>query len=879
VALCVSVESSQAACGFAPGPGNDQYSCTNGTGPGLTDLLGSNTLTFPALGGGTIAGNVTFGGGNDAVLMGSGGILGVLDEGAGTDRLVITGGRIDGGVQQGAGIDDFRMSGGTIQSLNQGDGLDTFTMSSGRIIDFFDDGDVATMTGGRIGRVNMKLDDNTFLMSDGIIDRNLVTGLGRDVIVISGGTIGGNISTSSGVDSVTVSGGSIGNGIKTGEGDDRFNWSGGIIYNTIQLEGGNDTASLSNLTRGNNGGMTQLSGGSGADSLTLSNVFADGMPRFDSWESIAATNGTQLMFGGNLTLGDADTGTGTLSVDSSSTIFAGGSNAAISPFAPGQLANVFNAGRLDLTNDSGTSDSLTVNGNYTGQGGYLLLDTVLGADGSPSDKLVISGGTASGSTGISIVNQGGLGGLTTQDGILVVQGINGANTGSGTFGLDTNVAAGAYEYYLFKGGLTSGSAENWYLRSALVNGAVAPAPETIPGSEAVEPSTPPTEPPPPPPAPTPPPEQSATEPPVLAADAAPTAVPPPPAAPAPDAAVAPFVALPVDEADAPSGASRVSGNVVPLYRLEVPTYAVIAPAAREAVMSTLGTFHDRRGDQGMVDAEGAVSAGWLRAFGQSTRQTWSGTVDPSIDGDLHGIQAGVDLFGAESAGGQRDVGGLFFGYADREADVRGQALGWNNLKTGRLDLDATSVGGYWSHIGPSGWYLDGVVMGTWFGGDSRSTRGVGIDIAGSAVTLSLEGGVPIALSESWSIEPQAQLIWQHLSLDNQADRYSSVAFDDDDGITGRIGARLQGSYQLGGGTLRPYLKANLWHEFNGTDDVTFGADPIRTEQGGTSLELGGGVTYDFTRSLSAFATASYAFDVDGSRLRTVAGNIGLRLTW
>lgn len=50
------------------------------------------------------------------------------------------------------------------------------------------DGDRAIMTGGRIGRVNMKLDDNLFGMSGGIIDRNLVTGFGNDPIVLSAGT-------------------------------------------------------------------------------------------------------------------------------------------------------------------------------------------------------------------------------------------------------------------------------------------------------------------------------------------------------------------------------------------------------------------------------------------------------------------------------------------------------------------------------------------------------------------------------------------------------------------------------------------------------------------------------------------------------------------
>ena len=38
--------------------------------------------------------------------------------------------------------------------------------------------------------------------------------------------------------------------------------------------------------------------------------------------------------------------------------------------------------------------AFTINGNYTGVGGTMALNTVLGGDGSPSDRLVISGGTA-----------------------------------------------------------------------------------------------------------------------------------------------------------------------------------------------------------------------------------------------------------------------------------------------------------------------------------------------------------------------------------------------------------------------------------------------------------------------------------------------------
>ena len=137
------------------------------------------------------------------------------------------------------------MTGGVIQSLSQGDNLDTFSMSNGRIIDFFEDGDHAVMTGGRIGRVNMKLDDNFFDMSGGMIDRNLVAGFGNDTIILSNGTIGGNISVSGGTDSVTVTGGSVGGSVLTSFGADTFTWDGGgIIYGAVDLGGDDDTATL-----------------------------------------------------------------------------------------------------------------------------------------------------------------------------------------------------------------------------------------------------------------------------------------------------------------------------------------------------------------------------------------------------------------------------------------------------------------------------------------------------------------------------------------------------------------------------------------------------------------------------------------------------------
>ncbi len=318
---------------------------------------------------------------------------------------------------------------------------------------------------------------------------------------------------------------------------------------------------------------------------------------------------------------------------------------------------------------------------------------------------------------------------------------------------------------------------------------------------------------------------------------------------------------------------------MPLYRIEVPIYSVIGPAARQTALATLGTFHERRGEQGVVNSRENFSAAWGRAFGQSTEQSWDGTVDPSIDGNLYGIQAGLDILGWEHDNGHRDIAGLFFGYSNLDADVKGQAVGWNGVNVGSLNLDTTSFGGYWTHIGPGGWYLDGVLMGSWFGGDATSDRGVGIDIDGTGFTASLEGGYPIPLSESWTIEPQAQIIWQNISLDDQSDAFSDVGFDNDDGFTGRLGFRMQGKYQTSAGLFQPYVKANLWHGFSTTDSVLFGPDAITTEGELTSLELGAGIVHDFTEKVSAFAVADYTFDVDGAEQKIFEGNIGLTVKW
>ena len=65
--------------------------------------------------------------------------------------------------------------------------------------------------------------------------------------------------------------------------------------------------------------------------------------------------------------------------------------------------------------------------------------------------------------------------------------------------------------------------------------------------------------------------------------------------------------------------------------------------------------------------------------------------------------------------------------------------------TGSMNLDAWSAGGYWTHVGPGGWYLDAVLQGTWYGG-SASTQFARLNTDGTGFIASLEGGYPFAFA-------------------------------------------------------------------------------------------------------------------------------------
>ncbi|WP_145514957.1 autotransporter outer membrane beta-barrel domain-containing protein [Yersinia massiliensis] len=124
--------------------------------------------------------------------------------------------------------------------------------------------------------------------------------------------------------------------------------------------------------------------------------------------------------------------------------------------------NVENRGNLIMPNalTGGDFGTFTIDGNYTGDNGTVVFNTILAGDASITDRLVITGNTA-GQSFVTVNNIGG-NGARTAEGIKIID-VGGDSAGQ--FTLNGRAVAGAYEYFLYQGSVSSPADGDWYLRT------------------------------------------------------------------------------------------------------------------------------------------------------------------------------------------------------------------------------------------------------------------------------------------------------------------------------------------------------------------------------------------------------------------------------
>ncbi|EAB1511538.1 fibronectin-binding autotransporter adhesin ShdA [Salmonella enterica] len=470
--------------------------------------------------------------------------------------------------------------------------------------------------------------------------------------------------------------------------------------------------------------------------------------------------------------------------------------------------DLINMGTMTSGSSASTpGNTLYVDGNYTGNGGSLYLNTVLGDDDSATDKLVITG-DASGTTDLYINGIGN--GAQTTNGIEVVD-VGGTST-SDAFVLKNEVNASLYTYRLY----WNESDNDWYLASKAQSDDDSGGDVTPPDDDSdVTPSD--------------------------------------------DGDDGGNVTPPDD-----------GGDVAPQYRADIGAYMGNQWMARNLQMQTLydregSQYRNADGSvwarfkagkaeseavSGNIDMDSNYSqfqlGGDILAWGNGQQSVTVGVMASYINADTDSTgNRGADGSQFTSSG---NVDGYNLGvYATWFADAQ------------------THSGAYVDSWYQYGFYNNSVESGD-AGSESYDSTANAVSLeTGYRYDIALSNGNTVSLT------PQAQVVWQNYSADSVKDNYGTrIDGQDGDSWTTRLGLRVDGKLYKGSRTvIQPFAEANWLHTSDDVS-VSFDDATVKQDLPANRAELKVGLQADIDKQWSVRAqvagqTGSNDFgDLNGS---------------
>ena len=321
-------------------------------------------------------------------------------------------------------------------------------------------------------------------------------------------------------------------------------------------------------------------------------------------------------------------------------------------------------------------------------------------------------------------------------------------------------------------------------------------------------------------------------------------------------------------------------EIAPWYRQDVSVLTVATTTITAPAAGHLGAASDTTSSHLTIEDE-APSA-WDQVYGKPSRQAQTDfqSLGSSIPGTTEFKSPAILTL--QSGSGHTQRVGLIGGTTHLQGNSNGllanPALA--NPDHDTLNLQGQSLGAYWSLTGPQGWHVDLTASGGRVNGFSRNDQGARQATEGTAMTLSVEGGFPIGLGKNWVVEPQAQLINQRISLDTPYAGAGNASSNELTSWSGRVGARLKGSYDINGLGFEPYVRTNLWHTVNTGNTVSLDqVDKISSSRKSSTVEVGLGLVARVTPTVSFYVSADYSSDVDDNDLNGLIGSLGVRMRW
>ncbi|MHC8309050.1 autotransporter domain-containing protein [Pseudomonas sp. GT1P32] len=325
-------------------------------------------------------------------------------------------------------------------------------------------------------------------------------------------------------------------------------------------------------------------------------------------------------------------------------------------------------------------------------------------------------------------------------------------------------------------------------------------------------------------------------------------------------------------------ASPAEEETTPWYDQEVPVLSL--PALATNYPGRFSAKPDLRSSH--LTIEDAAPSAWDQLYGQASRQAQTDYLSQGFSIPGANEFKGPAILTLQSGSGHTQQVGLIGGMNQFQGNSNGLLTGraLADPDTDTLNLQGQSLGAYYSLTGPQGWHVDLTASGGRVNGFSRNEQGARQATEGSAVTFSVEGGFPIGLGDNWVVEPQAQLINQRITLDTPYAGSGNASSSDLTSWSGRVGARLKGSYDINGLGVEPYVRTNLWHTVYTGNTVTLDqVDKISTSRYSSTVEVGLGLVARVTPAVSLYVSADYSSSVDENDLNGLIGSLGVRMRW
>ena len=349
-----------------------------------------------------------------------------------------------------------------------------------------------------------------------------------------------------------------------------------------------------------------------------------------------------------------------------------------------------------------------------------------------------------------------------------------------------------------------------------------------------------------------------------------------------------------DAAGAIGGAGSAGSSALnpPIYIMAQPVsaYVLMPKVNMEMGYSSAGALYERRGENQILDLE-KMSAdkrqSWTRIYGSGVSE--KGKERFEYKSNLYGVQLGHDFKINKDKNGNTHLLGGYISYNRASVDFFDRYRTENgrisdDKYTGKGKAESISLGITKTKYTENGSYYDLVGQISYLQNKYKSRDDYNAKQRGYGLLFSGEAGKSFGIGKNgtWTIEPQAQLIYQYLNTKSFNDGLRKVSQDNRNGLRGRTGVKFSYSGNSDEGRTNAYYAvANVWHDFTKYENkyTNIGSDKVTEKLGTTWGEIGLGAQAPLGQKSNLYIDTRYEQSFGNSRRSGFRGTIGFKHTF